>query len=189
MTQIIFSTGNHQKLLLGQTVCDEYKISLVQKDLGVDEVQSEDSLYVAQKKAKAAYDIAKEPLVISDNSWAFLGLNGFPGTYAKSINHWLTPADLLRLMEGVDDRRLLYTQVLVYQDATQQKVFKKEILGTTLYEARGKSGEPTQKIVSFEPDGAKSISEVLDTGSTFSGTETLQVWHDFAKWYTKKEQA
>lgn len=188
MKQILFSTGNTQKLLMGQTICNEYDISLKQKNLEIDEVQSEDALYVAQKKAEAAYSIAQQPIVISGDSWAFLGLNGFPGTYAKSVNHWLNPEDLLRLMDGITDRRLLFTQILVYQDESQQRLFKKETLGTTLHEARGKSGATTQKIVSFEKDGKTSIAERLDNGNYFSGSDTLQVWHDFAKWYSTKEK-
>lgn len=187
MKQILFSTGNSQKLLMGQTVCNEYTISLLQKDLEIDEVQSEDPVYVAKKKAKTAYDLIKQPVIISDDSWAFLGLNGFPGTYAKSINHWLSASDLIRLMDGVTDRRLLLTQMLVYQDSNVQKLFQRETVGVTLYEPRGNSGASTQKVVSFEPDGKTSIAERLDDGSYFSGSDTLQVWHDFAQWFSEKD--
>lgn len=186
MKQVLFSTGNSQKFTIGQTVCQEYGISLLQKDLQIDEVQSEEAEYVARKKAEHAYVAAKQPVLISDDSWAFLGLNGFPGTYAKSINHWLTPADLLRLLDGITDRRLLFTQILVYQEGQRQEIFKKETIGTALYEPKGKSGATTQKIVSFEPD-EKTISEKLDEGSYFSGTDTLQVWHDFAQWFSGKQ--
>lgn len=120
MKQILFSTGNSQKMRMGQTVCDEYGISLLQKDLDIDEVQSENSEYVAKKKAEAAFACVKQPVIISDDSWAFLGLNGFPGTYAKSVNHWLSPEDYLRLMKGVSDRRALLTQTIVFQNNDEQ---------------------------------------------------------------------
>jgi XTP/dITP diphosphohydrolase len=188
MKQIVFSTGNSQKMRMGQTVCDEYGISLLQKDLDIDEVQSENSEYVAIKKAEAAFNILKQPVVISDDSWAFLGLNGFPGTYAKSVNHWLSADDLIRLMDGVADRRLLFTQMLAYKDSGEIKIFKRETIGTALYQPRGNSGAPTQKVVSFAPDKKTSIAEMLDSGSYFSGDETLQVWHDFAKWFKEKEE-
>ena len=187
MKQILFSTGNTQKVVMGKTVCNPYDIEIIQKDLHIDEVQSEDSEYVAKKKAEVAFFVAKKPILISDDSWAFLGLNGFPGTYAKSVNTWLSPEDYLRLMEGVSDRRVLFTQLLVYQDEYGQKIFKEETIGTVLYEARGKSGGSTQKITSFE-DGM-TISEHLDSGNYFSGADTLRVWHAFAAWFSKKESA
>jgi non-canonical purine NTP pyrophosphatase (RdgB/HAM1 family) len=187
MKQILFSTGNAQKVAMGKTVCTPYDIEMFQKDLQIDEVQSENSEYVAKKKAEAAFSVAQKPLIISDDSWAFLGLNGFPGTYAKSVNTWLSPDDYLRLMEGVPDRRVLFTQLLVYQDKHGQKLFKKETGGAVLREARGKSGGSTQKITSFE-DGM-TISEHLDSGNYFSGADTLEVWHAFAEWFSKKETA
>jgi len=185
MKHLLFSTGNTQKVAMGTTVCKEYGVKLVQKDLAVDEVQSEDSEYVAKKKAEAAFALAKEPVIISDDSWALLGLNGFPGTYAKSVNTWFKPEDYLRLLQSIDNRSSLFTQILVYQDENQQKLFKNETIGTALHTARGKSGSTIQKIISFEPDG-RTIAEKLDDGSYFSGATTLDVWHDFAKWFTQE---
>lgn len=186
MNALLFSTGNSQKYLMGSTVCAKYGIALTQNELDIDEIQSEDYDYVARRKAEAAYQILKQPVVISDDSWNIYGLNGFPGTYAKSVNTWFTPEDYIRLTRDLTDRRVSIIQTLVYQDHDQQQLFVHETMGTLLSEARGKNGAPIQKIVSLEDDQKTSISEVIANGKYYSGEQTLRVWHDLATWYSEK---
>lgn len=189
MRQLIFSTGNDQKFGMGKSVCSQYDIELTQNTFDIDEVQSEDIEYVARRKAEAAFQLTKAPVIISDDSWSIFGLNGFPGTYAKSINTWLTANDLIRLTRDLGDRRASVSQSLVYQDEHIQKYFVYETVGTILTEAHGETGAPIQKVISLEPDGKTSISEKIGTDSHYSGESTLQVWHDFAQWYTKGHKA
>lgn len=188
MRQLIFSTGNSQKVAIGKSVCSEYDITLIQHALDVDEVQSEDIEYVARRKAEAAFQLVKAPVIISDDAWNIFGLNGFPGTYAKSVNTWLTTDDYIRLTKDLNDRRAALTQSLVYQDEHTQAYFVHETIGTLLPEARGIAGFPIQKIISFEADNSTSISEKIGSGSHYSGESTIQVWHEFCKWFVGEYQ-
>lgn len=147
-------------------------------------MQSEEATYVARAKAETTFAQLGQPVIISDDSWEIHGLNGFPGTYAKSINTWLTADDLIRLTRDLDDRSATFRQMLVYQDGSRQKLFVRETPGILLSSARGSSGVAIQQIISLEPDGQKSISEMI-TGTHYTGSATLEVWHDFAKWYTE----
>lgn len=182
--KLFFVTGNAQKFSKGSQICAEHNITLVQKELNIDEVQSEDPKYVAHKKAEAAYKELEQPVLITDDSWEIHGLNGFPGNYAKSINTWLNADDLIRLTRDLKNRAATFRQVVVYQDDVQQKLFVKETAGVVLKEARGTAGFPTQQIISLEPDGKKSISEMI-IGGHYTGTEASQAWHDFVSWYKK----
>jgi len=184
--KLIFVTTNEQKFAKGKAVCHEYGIELIQRKLDIDEVQSEDTDYVARRKAEAAYEIVKAPVIISDDAWGFHGLNGFPGTYAKSVNTWLTADDYIRLMEGVSNRKVSFVQTLVFEDETGQKLFKNESIGTTLEVPRGDSGVSIQAVVSLEPDGKASIAEMINGGSHYDGPAAISVWHEFAKWYAKQ---
>lgn len=183
MNTLIFCTGNDQKFALGGSVCAEYGIRLTKHDAEIDEVQSEDTDYVAQKKAEAAFVAINKPVVISDDAWIIPALNGFPGTYAKSVNTWFSPADYIRLTKDLDDRRITLRQTLVYRDDTDQKLFSYETTGKLLTEARGKNGVSLQKVISFEPDG-RSISEMIGDDTHDRNASTLKVWHEFASWYT-----
>lgn len=187
MQQVIFSTGNEQKLHTGQAICESYGILLIQNDLAVDEIQSEDGTYVAQRKAEAAFELLKQPVLISDDTWQIHGLNDFPGTYAKSVNTWFTTDDYLRLTKDLPDKSVSVVQTLVYQDGVRQHVFAHKTTGILLSQAHESPGSTLQKIVSFDPDGKRSIAEVLAEGSSYSGEGTVQVWHEFAQWFTEKQ--
>lgn len=172
----------------GRQVCKKYGIELVQRDLEIDEVQSEDIEYVARKKVEAAFSLLREPVVISDDAWVIHGLNGFPGTYAKSVNTWFTPADYIRLTKDLADRRVTLVQTLVYQDEHGQHFFKRETVGALLKEPSGQNGATIQKIVSMESDSSASISDVMGGGTHYSGEDTLRVWHNFASWLTGEQK-
>lgn len=184
--KLIFVTTNEQKFAKGQSVCKEYGIELIQQELDIDEVQSEDTEYVARRKAEAAYEIVKAPVITSDDAWAFHALKGFPGTYAKSVNSWLTADDYIRLMKDVEDRRVSFVQTLVFQDEHGQQLFKNESIGNALEEPRGDSGVSIQAVVSLESDGQKSIAEMIGGGTHYDGASAIAVWHQFAKWYAKE---
>ena len=96
MKKVIFSTGNAEKFLTAKHVCELYDIQLTQKSSDIVEIQSENPEIVALDKASKAFALFKKPVVITDDSWAFSGLKGFPGVYMHSINAWFTPEDFLR---------------------------------------------------------------------------------------------
>ncbi len=185
--ELLFCTGNAQKFNKGMSICRQHDITLIQRDLNVDEVQSEDTEYVARQKANASYAVAQRPIVISDDAWEIPGLNGFPGTYAKSVNTWFKPEDYVQLTKDLEDRRIYLVQTLVYQDENTQKIFVRKSQGKLLTKPQGSVGVSIQKVVSFDNDGGKSISEIMEGKTHYSGEQTIKVWHDFADWY--KEHA
>lgn len=187
MPSILFSTGNPQKYSKAVSICSEYAINVIRGTQDIDEVQSEDTEYVARRKAEAAFAHYKQPVVISDDAWEIPGLNGFPGTYAKSINEWLTADDLIRLTHRLQDRRIFFIQTLVYYDGDAQQVFSRKTEGVLLPEPRGKVGVAIQKTVSLEPDRTTSVAEMMEGKTHYTRENTLRVWHDFAKWYTQKD--
>ncbi len=182
MKQIIFATGNNQKLLTAQKVCDEFGIKLVQNGgLHVDEIQGEDGEAIARHKAQEVYKILQKPCVITDDSWVIPALNGFPGPYMKSINVWFTSEDWLRLMRGVEDRRIVLRQIAVYQDENGQRLFAVDVEGVVLKEICGTSTEfQNQNVISLEKNG-RSIDEVFNEGrSALEGHHTS--WHELGAW-------
>lgn len=187
--KVIFCTSNAQKFLMGDSVCKQHGLELVQKNIDLDEVQSEDAHYVAVRKAEDAFKAIGEPLVVSDDSWSIHGLNGFPGVYAKSVNAWLTNDDYLRLTRDLTDRTVTLMQKLVFKDEHQLKTFTVATPGVLLNEARGKEGAPIQKIVSFETDGSlASIAETLASkNKRFEQSSTLKIWREFADWIKERK--
>lgn len=183
MKKLLFSTGNADKFFTAQQVCKMHGIEIVQRNLDILEIQDENPEKVAMDKAMKAYLRVKEPVLISDDSWAFLGLNGFPGVYMHSMNEWFTAEDFLRLVLPLEDRRAIFTQYLVYDDGNTQKVFTHQSKATLLREIRGTAKHPSHTVISMDKDKGKSIAEVIEYRSHDSDHDAAIVWNEFAQWY------
>ncbi len=185
MKEVIFSTGNDEKFLTAKHVCDQYGIKLTQKSADIVEIQEESPERVAVDKASKAFALFKEPVVITDDSWAFSGLKGFPGVYMHSINEWFTPEDFLRLVLPLSDRKVVLTQYLVYKDGNEQKIFTRQTEGELLKEIRGNSKHPSHTVITIAGDNGLSIAEAYDQATDKSTRKSAHIWQDFAEWFNK----
>jgi non-canonical purine NTP pyrophosphatase (RdgB/HAM1 family) len=186
MKQLLFATGNAKKFVTAQQTCEQHGIQLVQISLAVTEIQEENAEKVALDKAAKAFEVIQKPVTITDDSWSFSGLNGFPGVYLHSINEWFTPEDFLRLTSGLKDRQITQTQYLIYTDHQKQRVFKNQTAGIILTEARGTSKYPHEPVLSLAGDNGLSIAEAYEKASDKSTRDSARVWHDFATWFSQE---
>lgn len=186
MRDLVFCTGNSEKFATAQDVCEHYKIQLIQKSVDITEIQAENPEKVAVDKASKAFAITKEPIVITDDSWAFSGLNGFPGVYMHSINKWFSPEDFLRLTLPLEDRAVTLTQYLIYDDGHSQKVFKRQTEGELLKEIRGNSKYASHTVITLLGNNGLSIAEEYDQATDKSTRKSAQIWRDFAGWFVNQ---
>ena len=185
MSTLTFVTGNSLKFHLAEKVCREFDQELLQEAaLDIPEIQAETGEPVARDKAQKAFEILQKPVVVTDDTWVIPALNGFPGPYMKSINHWFTPRDWVNLTQSLEDREIILRQVLVYQDEREQVLFTVDIKGVMLKEARGESNYPHNTIVSFD-GGKHSFAELYAEGKTIDSHHTA--WHEFAAWAKERE--
>ena len=185
MRQLTFVTGNKNKFHTAAHILKDSGIELVHTSFDIDEIQGEDGKVIALDKAHKAFYILKKPLIISDDSWSISGLRGWPGPYMKSMNHWLTPQDFLRLTLPLSDRGVTLHQIAVYQDEKGQKVFTNDIKGKLLNHAADFESIPWMKIVSLTKDG-RSLAEVRQLNPEQLATENSNVWHELANWVNLK---
>jgi XTP/dITP diphosphohydrolase len=188
MHELIFATGNIEKFAIAEHTCKQYDITLIQKDLEIDEIQSEDPKRILMDKAKKAYALSNKPIIVSDNVWQIPGLNGFPGPYMKSIDTWFSAEDLTRLTEQLTDRRIVFTEQLCYIDSMRTKTFFAVIEGTIVQKPRGRYGKAGHKLFAMHGDGGLTMAESYDTGSGNTDRMSAQAWHEFAAWYRQKPQ-
>jgi len=186
MKEVIFSTGNDGKFLTAKHVCGHFGIKLSQESADIAEIQEENPEKVATDKASKAFTLLQRPVVITDDSWAFKGLKGFPGVYMHSINVWFTPEDFLRLTLPLPDRAVVLTQYLVYCDGVTQKVFTKQTEGELLKEIRGASKHPSHTVITLSGDNGLSIAEAYDQTTDKSTRKSAQIWKEFAEWFIKQ---
>lgn len=183
MNKLLYLTGSESKFLTAQHQLSQHGIELEQQALDIPEIQAATTEEVAIDKAKKAYALVGQPLLVSDHGWLVSALGGFPGPYMKYINNWLNPDDFLRLMTDATDREVTLRQDLIFTDGQTVKAFTYDITGEILTEARGKMGTNWDKVVSLTGDG-KSIAESRDAiGSKLILKNTNEPWISFASWY------
>jgi len=114
---INFVTTNAGKVATMRRQVASYGYEVRQVKLALTEPQADDSEAVALAKAKQAYAMLGEPVIVQDASFHIDGLNGFPGPYGKYVLKTLGVSGILRLAEPLPSRTCRFKSVLVYIDA------------------------------------------------------------------------
>jgi len=174
-----FITTNKEKIESARRHLNKVGLSFATQSLDLTEVQSDDAENIAVLKAEEAYQRTHVPIIISDHNWQIPALGGFPGPYMKFINQWLSTQDIQNLIKPYQDRTIVKTEILCYRDQKGLQVFKCDMRGVILDEARGE-GLPVMRVVSLMPDG-KTVAECISEGIDMSPDYTI--WEDFAAWY------
>ena len=185
MTKIICVTSNDFKFAIGQANLAKFDIELEQRVAEIDEIQGEDAERIVRAKALSAFQAVGQPVLVTDDSWNIAGLHGFPGPYMKSINHWLTPADFIRLTRDLDNKLITLEQWVAYQDEHECVTFRKDLPGLIMDEPRGQCGPTIMKVVSLEGDDGLSISQMYDAGKAHDEQRINRgsAWFEFGIWY------
>ena len=184
--ELLCVTGNSEKFTLAKQAFTGEGIRLTQAVYDTDEIQGEDAEKIIRDKAQKAFELARRPLIVTDDSWSIPALGGFPGAYMKSVNHWFTPEDFLALMATKTDRTVYLQQAVAYIDQYETVIFQNQISGYFVAEPRGNTGPPIMRVVSLEGDDDLTIAEIYDQGIAEDRGLTRDVWPEVAKWYRAK---
>lgn len=174
-----FISSNKNKIARAEQFLHPHGLDFVSKDVNVVEIQSHSIEEIAINKAKAAFEIIKQPLFVSDHGWAITALNGFPGAYMKYMNEWFTPQDFLNLMKDKENREMIFTEYLCFTDGEITKSFSETIKGHVLFESKGES-EPWMTVSSFSVDNTSIAEAIKDKPSAINDS---MVFEEFATWY------
>lgn len=182
MKSVILATTNQRKLHEAQLALVDFEITVEQRVLDIDEIQSHDPIKIAEHKAKQAFALVGEPVVVTDTSWSIAALNGFPGGYMKDVDQWFRAEDFINLLKCYDNKEVSFTESIVYVDAGGVKIFSEEYFGK-IVESRGSSNHPIERVAEFN---GYTIAERHDQGSQ-SHEPKDYIWYQFANWFSKKD--
>ena len=134
---IYFVTSNKGKFVEAQAIFGD----LVQKDIGYNELQVDTLEEVVDFGMKEVMARLKGPVIIEDAGLFVDGLKGFPGVYSAYVQKTIGNSGILRLMEGMYDRRAAFKSVVGYAEPGMEPVvFKGELKGDIGFELRGTGG-------------------------------------------------
>jgi XTP/dITP diphosphohydrolase len=140
MQEITYITGNKLKFEIGQKALEGFGIKLVQQELKMPEIQSDDVGEVASYSAKWASEKLNKPVIVTDVGYYIEALKGFPGPFIKYINQWLTSADILKLMNGQESRSVEVKACLAYCEHGKEPAIFLAISKGTIALTAGKKG-------------------------------------------------
>ncbi|MCP4394015.1 MAG: non-canonical purine NTP pyrophosphatase [Alphaproteobacteria bacterium] len=118
MKTIHFITSNNGKVetLNGRLANLGIDIRVEGTDLDIIEPQADTIREVSLIKAKKAFKILKEPVVVEDGGFEIEALKGFPGVYTKYALTTIGADGLLDLMQGKDNRNAKFVSCTTFID-------------------------------------------------------------------------
>ncbi|MDY6986067.1 MAG: XTP/dITP diphosphatase [Candidatus Thermoplasmatota archaeon] len=143
--ELFFITTNRNKVEEARNILDSFEITQVDKEYPEIQSNSEGVVLFAMKYLKE-----REPFIIEDTSFCIKNLNGFPGAFASYVQKTIGNRGLLKLMDGVEERRALF-ETCIGLSYKGKRVFKGKCYGSIAFEPRGNNGFGFDPI--FIPDG------------------------------------
>ena len=182
---------------------DACSVVVRQVDLALPEIQADTVEEVALRKALDAFSVLREPLVVHDCGLCVAALGDWPGPYTKNANDKLGTEGLLRLLDGVTDRRAGWDDTIVYVDGDgDAKVFGPRSSSRRSSEryAGEISVSPPKKWARFRgPERAlgrcfvptqfgltECLADVSEADYQRYRREAPSVWNEFARWWGRR---
>ena len=139
MTKEIFLvTSNPRKVEDYNRRLDNSNYIIKNVSLDLNEGRSLDIKEIAELKlAQAKTLYPNERIIVEDRGFFIPALNNFPGPFVKVFLNSIGTKGLLKLMEGMEDRRANFVSVLAYFDGEKDHYFYDYEKGFLINEEKG----------------------------------------------------
>jgi len=168
-------------------------IEIDRVDLPLIEPQASTLEAVAMDKARQAFAMIHEPLVVEDSGLCVDGLATFPGPCTKYILETIGVAGLLRLANGLPSRTCRFVGAMVYVDADggAHTFIDSRAVGTLSLEIdTNRSADAWSALWNiFIPEGAtKTISALsqAERDALWDRWQSHSVYAQFARWLSQQ---
>ena len=181
--RVYFATTNSHKFEEARLILTEYGIEVLRLDAKGQEIQAKTIEEIAMASAKYVARRRKTPAIVEDAGLFVEALNGFPGPYSSYVNQTIGNKGLLKLLEGITNRRAEFRSAVAFSGPTT-KCFSGVVFGNISNEERGSSGFGYDPI--FEPleGGGRTFAEMaMEEKNTHS--HRAKALRSFAEWYCK----
>jgi non-canonical purine NTP pyrophosphatase (RdgB/HAM1 family) len=188
MKAVNFVTTNKGKLATLQHYFDALNINIPINQCEVDiiEPQAGSATEVARSKARTAFELLHQPLLVDDSSFHIAALGGFPGPYIKYMLSTIGIEGILNFMEGKNDRSAYFLSSLVYIDAVgNEHVFEDESYTGTLTDKIIEVEDPRawgdlHKV--FIPTGTNKVLAELSNDERAALNKKDDSYYQFSLW-------
>lgn len=152
MKKITYVTGNWAKIASAKQALEPLGFEIDNVKMETPEIQADDVNEVAIYSAKWACEKLNKPVLKNDSGLFVEGLKGFPGVYTHYADDTIGEDGLLKLMEGMENRKAYFKESIAYcEPGKEPVVFEGITRGTIATEKSGTYGWSWDFI--FIPDG------------------------------------
>lgn len=137
MQNVTFITGNpHKAAYLAKWL----GLPVGHRKLDLDEIQSLDLKEVVTHKARQAYELIGQPVIVEDAALAFTGMGRLPGTFIKWFVEELGNDGLIKLADSLPNRQATGTLMYAYCDGDRLELFEGVMKGSIARAPQGSDG-------------------------------------------------
>lgn len=133
----VFITGNQNK---ADFLAKWLGTPIKHHKLDIDELQSLDLHEVAEHKARQAYALLKQPVLVEDASLTLAAMGRLPGTFIKWFVEELDYDGLIRLAQSLPSQEVVGKMCYALYDGDKLHFFDGEMRGHIAPTARGHGG-------------------------------------------------
>ena len=167
MRTITYVTGNWAKIESAKHALEPLGFEVDNIKMKTPEIQAKDVIEVSKYSAKWAAEKLNKPVLKNDSGLFVNALKGFPGVYTHYADDTIAEDGVLKLMEGVENRRAYFKEAFAYAKVDgETKVFVSVTPGTIALEKSGTYGWSWDFI--FIPDGQTKTLANFDDSIRFS---------------------
>ena len=132
MKKITYVTGNWAKIKSAKQYLEPLGYEVEQIKMEVPELQEDSIEEVAKYSAKWASEKLQKDVLKNDSGLCVDALNGFPGPYTHYVQDTIGEDGLLKLLEGEQNRKAQFVEVLAYCEYGKDPVVFKSITPGTI---------------------------------------------------------
>ena len=152
--EVWFATGNRHKFKEALDVFGTTDIALNQFEFKHNEIRSDSLEEIAGESVEAAYSELGKPVFVEDSGLFIDALEGFPGTYSAWVHKKLGNKGILKILEGVENRKARFEACIAYHDGKTVETFKGICKGSISEKEKGNDGFGYDPV--FVPEGESS---------------------------------
>ena len=186
---LAFVTSNKHKFAEAVEVAKAHEIPLEHIQTPYIEIQADELPDVSSFGAKDAAEKTCAPCFVEDAGLFINALGGFPGPYSAFVYRTLGNPGVLKLMDGISDRRAEFRSAVGYcEPGRNPEIFEGVVKGRLTTSERGSSGFGFDPIfVADDGDGRTFAEMSVNEKNTFS--HRSRAIQNFLKWYSDLKKA
>jgi XTP/dITP diphosphohydrolase len=137
---MLFITSNEGKFKEAREVAKLFSVEIEWLKIEYEEPQGNTLEEIATKSAEMLSRVIKKPFFIEDSGLFIESLNGFPGPYSSYVFKTIGNEGIIKLLEGVQNRKAYFKAVIAFFDGKDIKIFDGIVYGEIAKEIRGDKG-------------------------------------------------